>query len=240
MVFFILTFLIFSWLTEDINISGKSRQNLGFLEARYIVALLAKVAKSDGRVNEAEATFITQMLSEITRQFNGSNKDREELKKVYEIEKESVSNAYNVAFEYRQKFRLSTSSAIGRIHFFLNVAYIDGDFSRAEKQIIGEICDGFGINIDLKAHIFAKFDAEFSTNKQHSSSKPKLDPYKILGLDRSASFDDIKKQYRGLVRKYHPDILIGRGVDEEIVEAGTKKLQEINEAYEEIKKERGM
>ena len=58
-----------------------------------------------------------------------------------------------------------------------------------------------------------------------------------MGLKKGASFDEVKKQYRNLVRKYHPDILMGKGADEEIINAGTKKLKEINEAYEILQKE---
>lgn len=60
-------------------------------------------------------------------------------------------------------------------------------------------------------------------------------PYAMLGLKEDASFDEVKKRYRELVKKYHPDILMGRGESEEMIVRSTRKLQEINEAYEEIK-----
>ena len=48
----------------------------------------------------------------------------------------------------------------------------------------------------------------------------------------------IKKKYRALVKEYHPDILMGQGKEQSIIDAATAKLQEINEAYEMIKKEK--
>lgn len=60
------------------------------------------------------------------------------------------------------------------------------------------------------------------------------DPYKILGVSRDASDDDIKKAYRDLARKYHPD----KYRDSDLAELATEKMQDINQAYEEIKKER--
>ena len=60
-------------------------------------------------------------------------------------------------------------------------------------------------------------------------------PYDVLGLKEGAPFDEVKKRYRELVKKYHPDILMGRGESEEMIEKSTRKLQEINEAYETIK-----
>jgi len=59
--------------------------------------------------------------------------------------------------------------------------------------------------------------------------------YDRLGVSKDASQDEIKKAYRRMSKKYHPDILMGRGESEEMIERSTRKLQEINEAYEEIK-----
>jgi len=74
----------------------------------------------------------------------------------------------------------------------------------------------------------------YSSSSQ-GSAKSKRDPYEILGLSKDATFSEIKKKYRELVKKYHPDILMGKGADEEIIQEGTKKLQEINEAYKILK-----
>jgi DnaJ like chaperone protein len=66
------------------------------------------------------------------------------------------------------------------------------------------------------------------------------DPYLILGLDRSAQADEIKRRYRELVRAYHPDRHIAAGVPEEMIEIATERLQKVNEAYDRIARERGL
>ena len=66
------------------------------------------------------------------------------------------------------------------------------------------------------------------------------DYYKILELtNEKVSAEQIKQAYREQAKKYHPDILMGKGADDEIVQEGTKKLQEINKAYEILKEKFG-
>jgi len=60
------------------------------------------------------------------------------------------------------------------------------------------------------------------------------DPYKVLGVPSNASWNEIKRAYRKLVRKYHPDTLSGKGASQQEIRAGEEKLKEINVAYEEL------
>ena len=62
-----------------------------------------------------------------------------------------------------------------------------------------------------------------------------MDPYKVLGVDRNDSDEDIKRAYRTLVKKYHPD----KYQDNPLGELAEEKVREINEAYEQIQAERG-
>ena len=66
----------------------------------------------------------------------------------------------------------------------------------------------------------------------------KRDYYEVLGVDKSASADDIKKAYRKMAMKYHPDKVASAG--EEIRQKATEKFRGINEAYESIKRQRGI
>lgn len=60
------------------------------------------------------------------------------------------------------------------------------------------------------------------------------DPYKVLGVSRDANDDDIKKAYRALARKYHPD----NYADSDLADLAGEKMKEINEAYDTIQRER--
>ncbi len=61
-----------------------------------------------------------------------------------------------------------------------------------------------------------------------------MDPYKVLGISRSATDDEIKKAYRDLARKYHPDAYI----DNPLADLAQEKMKQINEAYDQIQRER--
>ncbi len=295
---------------------GKARMQLG--EAKILVALLAKVAKSDGYVSESEAAMISEILDDLVRQMGAGERERQALKLVYKLEKENLANVRELAEKYNQTYRPSPSRKTGLIYFFLNLAYVDRGFSAAERRTISQICDGLGIAEHIQSQIFATFERSFygtyyenggsqsssaydeydgystrsggywdkyggrSTGGYGSSSygggtgygyggsagsgyggsqssggsyggysgsgggsqgygstKSKRDPYEILGLSKDATFSEIKKKYRELVKKYHPDILMGKGADEEIIQEGTKRLQEINEAYKILKERFG-
>lgn len=312
-IFLLIALYIFAQIGGALGNSGyrgKAQMQLG--EAKILVALLAKVAKSDGHVSESEAAMISEILDDLVRQMGAGEREREALKLVYKLEKESLANVRELAEKYNQTYRPSPSRKTGLIYFFLNLAYVDRGFSAAERRTISQICDGLGIAEHIQSQIFATFERSFygtyyenggaqsdtaydeydgystrsggywdkyggrSTGGYGSSSygggtgygysgtagsgyggsqsssgyggyssgsqgsaKTKRDPYEILGLSKDATFNEIKKKYRELVKKYHPDILMGKGADEEIIQEGTKKLQEINEAYKILKERFG-
>ena len=97
-VFIAIYYLSLNFLKNPQNIDDSS---LTFIEAKYLVSLLAKVAKSDGRVNELEARLISEILDDIGFKLRDAGK-RDELKRIYAAEKENLSNVYELAREYKK------------------------------------------------------------------------------------------------------------------------------------------
>lgn len=316
-IFLLIALYIFAQIGVAFGNSGyRGKAQMQLAEAKILVALLAKVAKSDGYVSESEAAMISEILDDLVRQMGAGEREREALKLVYKLEKENLANVRELAEKYNQTYRPSPSRKTGLIYFFLNLAYVDRGFSAAERRTISQICDGLGIAEHIQSQIFATFERSFygtyyenggsqsssaydeydgystrsggywdkyggrstggygsssygggtgygysgtagsgyggsqsssgsyggysgSGGSSQGSAKSKRDPYEILGLSKDATFNEIKKKYRELVKKYHPDILMGKGADEEIIQEGTKKLQEINEAYKILKERFG-
>ena len=225
------------------NVQSSNRKKQANVdEAKFLVSLLAKVAKSDGRVSELEARLITQVLDDLSQKVSGVSGVREYLKEVYNSQKENVDNAYETARNYKRAFNLNYDTCVARLTFFLNLAYIDGEFNKSEQDIIRNIAYGFGIDKETLDEIIYKFDSFYGSRfgADHDEISQENDAFDVLGLSKNASLDEVKARYKELVRQYHPDILMGRGESKEVIERSTKKLQEINEAYGRLKEKFGV
>ena len=231
---------IFFFMSVQIGNNRKKQANVN--EAKFLVSLLAKVAKSDGRVSELEARLITQVLDDLSQKVSGVSGVREYLKEVYNSQKENVDNAYETARNYKRAFNLNYDTCVARLTFFLNLAYIDGEFNKSEQDVIRNIAYGFGIDKETLDEIIYKFDSFYGSRfgADHDEISQENDAFEVLGLSKNASLDEVKARYKELVRQYHPDILMGRGESKEVIERSTKKLQEINEAYGRLKEKFGV
>ena len=225
------------------NVQSSNRKKQANVdEAKFLVSLLAKVAKSDGRVSELEARLITQVLDDLSQKVSGVSGVREYLKEVYNSQKENVNNAYETARNYKRAFNLNYDTCVARLTFFLNLAYIDGEFNKSEQDVIRNIAYGFGIDKETLDEIIYKFDSFYGSRFGADSDEvsQENDAFEVLGLSKNASLEEVKARYKELVRQYHPDILMGRGESKEVIERSTKKLQEINEAYGRLKEKFGV
>ena len=231
---------IFFFMSVQIGNNRKKQANVN--EAKFLVSLLAKVAKSDGRVSELEARLITQVLDDLSQKVSGVSGVREYLKEVYNSQKENVDNAYETARNYKRAFNLNYDTCVARLTFFLNLAYIDGEFNKSEQDVIRNIAYGFGIDKETLDEIIYKFDSFYGSRFGVDSDEVSRenDAFEVLGLSKNASLDEVKARYKELVRQYHPDILMGRGESKDVIERSTKKLQEINEAYGRLKEKFGV
>lgn len=239
--------IVFYWLTKNYNsheyqhIQVDKKQSLkGSLaehEAGLLVALMAKVAKADGRVCELEAELLKHTFSDIARVFENADAIREELKAIYQKEIQSFDNTLIVSKKYLTLTKNEYSKRLKVMEYLLNLAFIDANFSQAEFMITEDIANALGIKrVDFE-RLIASFE-HFYANKAHQKALGIEQAYAILGASVEDDMDTIKKKYRALVKEYHPDILMGQGKEQSIIDAATTKLQEINEAYERIKKEK--
>ncbi len=220
-----------------VNKKQKLRGDLAEHEAGLLVSLMAKVAKADGKVCELEAELLSHTFTDISRVFENNEEIREQLKQIYKKEMESFDNTIVVSQKYFELTSRDYRKRLGVMEYLLNLAFIDHDFSKAEFMICEDIANALEIKKADFEEMIAKFEQFYAQKKQKAGMNLKK-AYEVLGVSEEVDFATVKKEYRKLVRQYHPDILMGQGKEQSIIDAATEKLQEINEAYEIVKKKR--
>ncbi|MCF8331350.1 MAG: TerB family tellurite resistance protein [Bacteroidales bacterium] len=183
-----------------------------------LLVLTAAIMKADNKVKRSELDYVKQFF---IRQF-GKEQATEQLQILREILQQEVP-VYDVSTQIRMN--MDYSSRLQLMHYLFGIAQSDGEVVQSEVSLLKTIARGMGIsNTDFNS-IKAMFVKETDS------------AYKILEVDPAASMDDVKKAYRKMAVKYHPDKVSHLG--EDVQKAAKEKFQKISAAYEQIKKQRG-
>ncbi|OCX42367.1 molecular chaperone DjlA [Campylobacter ornithocola] len=190
----------------------------------YVIALLAKIAKSDGRVSENEANMISQILD-----YNAKDStERKFLKQCFNEHKNTISDTYEVAKEFIKEVPLPQQERVNILNVLVAMALIDGELSNIKKDVLKTIVKAFNLDVN----ILEKFLNSMQTQKVGMNLQKACE---ILGVSENVNLQELKKRYRELAKKYHPDILNANNSDEIKIKEGVKKFQEVNESYEFLK-----
>jgi DnaJ like chaperone protein len=184
-----------------------------------LLVLIAAVMKADRKVMQSELTFVKQYLVKAF----GEEEALEMLAILRDMLKQDIP-LKEVTLQI--KLRMDYPSRLQLIHLIYGIAQADGSVSIAEMSVIEQIAHDLGLST---ADILSIKNMYFQSSDW---------AYNVLETDPRASNEDIKKAYRQLALKNHPDKVSYLG--EEIRKKAQDKFQKINEAYEVIKKERKM
>lgn len=248
-IIFAVVALLFYWLSRSFaqnqhtysknQFSGfkLTKENLAYSELGLFVALSAKVAKADGRVDELEAELIGNMFNDISALFPDPEATKRMLKEIFDEEKDAPHNLDPVAQALYSALESDPHKRLKMMEFLVNLTFIDGTLSHSEEEMLRLIAKHLRFSdADLSAML-----ERFGSYHRHSVKESSIDQaYTLLGLSATATNDEVKKAYRSLVREYHPDIIKSQGASDEYLKEATEKVQEINGAYEMIKKSRGI
>ena len=180
-----------------------------------VLVLLAKVMKADGKLLRSELDYVKNFLKQ---QF-GVQQTRE-LMKVF---KEILDQDYPLRDVCRQIQRsMDHPSRLELIHILYGLSAADGDVHEKEIHVIRAIANYLNINKNDYESIKATF------------AKDNEAPYRILEIDPSASDQEVKKAYRKMATKYHPDKVSHLG--KEMQDLAEEKFKAVNDAYQKIKK----
>ncbi len=209
-----------------------SKESLQKSDLGLFVALVAKVAKADGRVDALEAELVGIMFDDISAIFPEPQKTKDILKEIFNEQKDRFDNLEEIAQTLGNAIKRDRAKQHQFMGFLIQLSFVDGEVSKSEEEILATIAEAFKFDPNAYHAIFDQFE------KMVHNIKPKTnvsDAYKLLGVNESDDMDTIKKAYRKLVREYHPDIIKSQGKDDAYMQEATAKTQEINQAYEMIK-----
>ena len=186
----------------------------------HLISLCSIVIKADGQVSQRELDYVRQYFlstygkekaNAIFRTFNEVNKKRE-------------ISAYRICTYLNQRTRYEVRLQL--VHFLFGIAQADGSVSKAEIDKLKEIA-GY---LRIGSYDFESIKAMFIKSTDNA--------YKILEIEKTASDDEVKKAYRKMAKKYHPDKVVTE--NEAIKKGAEEKFKQVQKAYEQIQKERGL
>lgn len=198
---------------------SQSRQTQSGDFSASLIVLAAAVMKADGKVVKSELNYVKEFF---VRHF-GEEKTKELLPLLKKVLDQQI-NLYQIGMQIKMNMR--QADRLQLLHFLFGVAGADGSYSTSEVNVLSQIATSIGIN----SYDFQSIKAMFI--KQISGD------YKILEIEKTATDDEVKKAYRKMATKYHPDKVAHLG--ENIKKEAEQKFLKVQEAYENIKKQRGM
>jgi DnaJ like chaperone protein len=184
-----------------------------------LLVLIAAVMKADGKVLKSELDYVQRFF---VAQF-GSESAREASVMLRDLLKRDIP-LRDVCTQIRGN--MDYPSRLQLVHILYNISAADGRFDAAEIQVIKSVSEMLGINATDYDSIRNMFI-------------PATDSaYRILEAERTATDEELKKAYRKMALKYHPDKVSHLG--EEFRRTAEEKFKAVNEAWEKIKKERNI
>jgi len=209
-----------------------NRESLEHSELGLFVALVAKLAKADGKVDTLEAQLIGNMFDDISAIFPHPQKTKDILKDIFSDQKDRMDNLKDIAYMLGQMTKRDKTKQHQFMIFLIQLAFVDGKVTKSEDEVLQTIASAFEFDPDVYHKIFDQFEQVMKNMHPQNNIE---NAYEILGVNKDDDMTTIKKAYRKLVRQYHPDIIKSQNQSEAYMEEATKKTQEINQAYEMIK-----
>ncbi len=208
---------------QQARLSNGEADQVTFFVAAF--SMLARLVHADGAVTRAEMESIEGFM---THELHLSPESQRVAMNIFQAATASPESFRDFAMQFYNQFRSKPELLELMIDILLRVSVADGSLSRSEENLILQA-----------ANVFRFSNAQYGRLKsRYIRSAEKY--YAVLGCSSTDSDDQIKSQYRKMVRDYHPDTIAAKGLPEDFIKFANSKFQEIHQAYEMIKQERGM
>ncbi|MBT8447819.1 MAG: co-chaperone DjlA [Gammaproteobacteria bacterium] len=207
--------------------------------------LLGYLAKADGRVSEEEIA----RTEEYMRQMGLNSEHRERAKALFRGGRDAGFSVADTLAQFNARAGRYGNLRQLLLTYLIGMALADGRIDDAEDAVLREVAAGLGFGAATFDALLRMVSAQeqfrgFGSGRRTGSRTPppRTDElalaYQALGVDRSASDGELKRAYRRLMSEYHPDKLMGQGVPEDMIKVATERAQEVQAAYDLIKKSR--
>lgn len=190
-----------------------------------LISLAARVAKADGQVSAAEIRVFDEFLA---RDLGMTAEERRVAARVFNNARDAATPTAAYTSQIRALFGHRPDRLRDLLALLMQIAWADGRCDPAEETLLRQIAGQLG----LSARDYEQARALFARHDLGAA-------YSLLEVDRGATDDEIKRSYRRLAKEYHPDSLASRGLSEDFAKFAGEKMSAINEAYAQVRRERG-
>lgn len=232
-----------------------SRAELEEIQRRFfetVFLCMGHLAKADGRISESEISLTEQLMTRMGL----TTEHRREAIRLFKLGAEGDFSLETTLSQFRIYATRSPNLTQMLLVYLINLALADGQLDEPEARILRQVAEGLGFSSLAFEQLLRMINAQNAFGGSYQSSAGsggysgsqgygsaaranELElAYQALGVEQSATDAEVKKAYRKLMSEYHPDKLIGQGLPEDMVKAATERAQEIQAAYDLIKKAR--
>ncbi len=204
--------------------------------------LIGYLAKADGRVSEEEIKQTEQLMGQM-----GLTADhKREAIRLFKIGSVPDFDPQETLRNFREVCGHRAQLSQMLIVYLVNTALADGKFDKNEESALRTVAQGLNYSNFAFEQLLRMIKAQGSFAgggyQQYAPGKSTEDDlttaYAALGVSATASDGEVKKAYRKLMSEYHPDKLMGQGLPDDMLKAATERSQEVQAAYDLIKKAR--
>ena len=213
----------------------RERTQTAFFTATF--AVMGHLAKADGQVTRDEIRLASRVMDEVRL----SAAHRRLAERLFREGRAPDFPVGEVLDQFRRECRYSSHLVTMFVEILLHAAYADGTLHPGERALLDSVC----ARLRLPAGELERLEAMVRAEHHARSGKPSdalsaADAYAILGVDETCSDAELKRAYRRMMNRHHPDKLVAKGLPEEMMRVATEKTREIKAAWDRLREARGL